>query len=436
MNRDIMRNTFFLLLFLFLILLISPIWGLVNQNGELFIDKTLRVDMVFTGDDNSQSAYISDLRWYNRATLNPVQFLSPFDFGEYRYMLISKNGDTLFKRGFSTLFEEWRSTSVARDKSRAFQQTLLMPFPGKKVKLVVEGRDSQGLFYPLISEVVNCESRPISMSTYNQYPLKTVHGDDLKDNYFDLLFVAEGYREEEMSKFYDDARRMKKALLSVSPYSRYRDRIRIKALALPSKDKGVDDPVNGKWANSVLSSSYNILGIDRYLNSFKVWDLYDYVLPLKFDHVAILVNSEKYGGGGIYNYFSIVAAGHRDAETVLVHELGHGMAGLGDEYFEDEVSYENFINLEIEPWYPNLTTLVDFNKKWTSLIDEKTPVPTPDVPAYRNVTGLFEGGGYVSEGVYRPSFDCLMRRNSADGFCEVCSNIIEEKILFYSSGEN
>ena len=75
---------------------------------------------------------------------------------------------------------------------------------------------------------------------------------------------------------------------------------------------------------------------------------------------------------------------------------------------------------DVEPWEPNLTTQADFAAKWQDMMH---------VPGI----GLFEGGGYQTKGVWRPSDDCRMKTNEAEGFCAVCRRAIERMIDFYVS---
>jgi len=119
------------------------------------------------------------------------------------------------------------------------------------------------------------------------------------------------------------------------------------------------------------------------------------------------------------------------SKKVAIHEFGHGFAGLGDEYYTSGVAYNEFYDLEEEPWEPNLTTLVDFESKWKDMVGQETPVPTPREPQYRDTVGVFEGGGYVSKGIYSPVMDCRMKSNQAEGFCPVCQRAIERMILYY-----
>jgi hypothetical protein len=85
----------------------------------------------------------------------------------------------------------------------------------------------------------------------------------------------------------------------------------------------------------------------------------------------------------------------------------------------------------VEPWEPNITTMVNFESKWKKLISKDTPVPTPSEEKFKNVTGLFEGGGYSAKGIYRSAMDCRMKSNNTKGYCSVCRNAIKQMIEFY-----
>ena len=87
-------------------------------------------------------------------------------------------------------------------------------------------------------------------------------------------------------------------------------------------------------------------------------------------------------------------------------------------------------NLNVEPWEPNLTTLVDFESKWADLVAPNTPIPTPNTNQYNNTVGAFEGGGYLVEGMYRPQRNCMMRNYAP--FCAVCNRTIEAVIEAHS----
>ena len=58
-----------------------------------------------------------------------------------------------------------------------------------------------------------------------------------------------------------------------------------------------------------------------------------------YEFVEILTNTRTYGGGGIFNLYSTVAADSLWAPYVFVHEFGHHFAGLADEYYTSDVAY-------------------------------------------------------------------------------------------------
>ena len=145
-----------------------------------------------------------------------------------------------------------------------------------------------------------------------------------------------------------------------------------------------------------------------------------------------MVNTHRYGGGGIFNHFSVFTSDNQWSKEVFVHEFGHQFGGLADEYFTSDVSYEEMLDTDKEPWNPNITTLVAFDGKWQNLISKGTPVPTPRSKKYKGKTGVFEGGAYMSKGVYSPSMDCKMRTNTAEGFCSACENAITEMLEMYT----
>ena len=96
-----------------------------------------------------------------------------------------------------------------------------------------------------------------------------------------------------------------------------------------------------------------------------------------YEFVEILVNGQTYGGGGIFNLYSTVAADSAWAPYIFVHEFGHHFAGLADEYYTSDVAYLPAAD-RVEPWEPNATALLDpATLKWKDLVTPGTPLPTP-----------------------------------------------------------
>jgi len=156
--------------------------------------------------------------------------------------------------------------------------------------------------------------------------------------------------------------------------------------------------------------------------------VHDKAAGVPYDQLIILVNTDRYGGGGFYNFLHVCTSDNKLSQKVFIHEFGHSFAGLGDEYYTSDVAYENYYNLKVEPWEPNLTTLVNFDSKWKKMVDSSTPVPTPRFSKYSTKVGAFEGGGYIPQGIFSPMEDCRMKSNETSHFCPVCQKAIVEVI--------
>ena len=56
--------------------------------------------------------------------------------------------------------------------------------------------------------------------------------------------------------------------------------------------------------------------------------------------------------------YTLTTAHHPDFQPVVVHEFGHSFGGLADEYAYTEAPSPQY-PYEVEPWEPNITTLID-----------------------------------------------------------------------------
>jgi hypothetical protein len=238
-----------------------------------------------------------------------------------------------------------------------------------------------------------------------------------------------------MEKFQADAERFTKALFQTAPYNSRRADFNVWTVELPSEESGTDISGIGVYKNTALNSGFYTFGIDRYLTTQDMKSIRDAVWNVPCDAIFILVNTEKYGGGGMYNFYAIGSADNPQTIRIFVHELGHSLAGLADEYFQSEVAYsDDFYHIEAEPWEPNITTLVHFETKWNDMLPNGTPVPTPLEEPYRDKLGVFEGGGYLAKGIYRPMDHCMMRDFAP--FCPACCRAILQMTDFLTDVDN
>jgi len=399
---------------------------------EFFTDRTMRFDFMMAGNSTTTKVYPVSFReepfWGGSLT----NLTDPFGYGNFRYEIFDAvTGNLLYSKGFCTLYQEWQTTAEAKTMERVFHEVATFPFPKNKVSFVLSIRGRDGKFSKLYETAIDPSGYFITREKPDAALATRIMGTGDPHTSLDIAFIAEGYTRGEMEKFRNDVKRMAEIIFAEAPFDKYKDQINIWAVEAPSQESGTDVPGEGIYVNTALSSSYYTFDVDRYLTTQDIRRVNDYAAAAPHDQIIVLINSTRYGGGGVYNYYSAVTADHKFTPQVLTHEFGHGFAGLGDEYYSSEVAYEEFYPLDVEPWEPNITTRVNFDAKWKNMIAKSVPVPTPNDKRYTGVTGLFEGGGYSAKGIYRPSFDCRMKSNQADSFCEVCQGALEAMIKSY-----
>ena len=254
-----------------------------------------------------------------------------------------------------------------------------------------------------------------------------------------------------MDKFYKDCQRAADAIFSHEPFKSMKNRFNVVAVGSVSNESGPSEPGKGIWHDTVLRSHYDTFYSDRYLTTSAVHKLFDLLSGVPFEHIIVLINTSRYGGGGIYNQWMCSSSDHATFKQVLVHEFGHSYAGLADEYNYGD-NHVEWYPADTEPWEPNITTLKDFNKKWKDLIAPGTPIPTTtnnnqqtsrptntqqggtreDLNAKTKRVGVFEGAGYMARGAYRPAELCRMNVNEVEDFCPVCTRAIIGITDFYT----
>ncbi len=399
---------------------------------KYFTDKVLRFDFMLAGNSNKTVVYPVGMKeelWFAGSHEN---LIDPFNYGNFKYEVFDAAENLLiYSRGFCTLFQEWQTTAEAKTMERSFYEVATIPFPKNKVRFVLNIRERNGNFIKLYERMIDPSDYYIIKEKTVNTAVTKIYGPGNPRECVDLAFVAEGYTADEMNKFREDVKKMADILFAESPFSDYRDKINIWAVEAVSSDSGTDIPGEKIYNNTVLNSTFFTFGTDRYLTTQDIKSVNDYAAAAPHDNIIVLINSNKYGGGGVYNYYSGTTAGHPLSPVVFIHEFGHGFAGLADEYYSSEVAYEEFYPLNVEPWEPNITTMVNFESKWKKMISRETKVPTPAEEKYSNVTGLFEGGGYSAKGIFRPELDCRMKSNSPKGYCSVCREAIKKMIEFY-----
>ena len=408
------------LCFLFCVVL-SALSVSAQDFNSWFRDKTLRIDYIFSGNDHEQHIAVDELcqspRWYGKR-----QHLAelPMEGNGQITVRDSVSGQVLYRNSFSTLFQEWQSYPEAKTIDKSFENVFLVPMPKRTVKVTLDLRNNRRQICASLTHVVNPKDiliRHIGEKGVNPYVYLQKAADTTRC--IRVAYVAEGYTKAEMPKFLEDARRAMGYLFSYEPFKSSRNKFSLVAVESPSEDSGVSIPDEGIWKNTAVLSNFDTFYSARYLTTLHLKRLHDVLAGIPYEHIIVLVNTDRYGGGGILNSYELCAAHHPTFRPVVVHEFGHSFAGLADEYAYDTEEVPMYPH-DVEPWEQNITTKADFKGKWSNLIGKDPKA------------GFYEGAGYSPKGVFRAYPDCRMRTNENPEFCPACKQAIQAVIDFYT----
>jgi len=443
---------------------------------------TMRLDYYHTGDASQEvfsvdRIVIEPLPWPG----NPSQAIDSSNLGKYFFEVRdAKTKQVLYSRGFASIYGEWETTDEAKTVKRTFQESLRFPPPTAPVSIVLKKRDAKNVFQDVWTTSIDPADQFIDRSKpVAPAPLITIQKTGEPEDRVDFLILGDGYTAAEAKKFEADARRLTEVLFATSPFKENRRSFNVWALCPPAAESGISRPSTGIYRDSFLGATYDAFGSERYVLSFDNRALRRTAQFAPYEFIEVIVNGRTYGGGGIFNLYSTVAADNAFANYVFVHEFGHHFAGLGDEYYTSSVAYTPPAD-RVEPWEPNVTALLDISTlKWRNLASpfaNVTPIPTPwnkeefenysreiqrrrmqlrkdkrpeeemealfreelaheqkmfAAEKYYGHVGAFEGALYEARGYYRPEVDCIMFSRT-DHFCKVCRAAIERIIKMYS----
>jgi hypothetical protein len=380
--------------------------------------RTMRVDYLHTGGPGGEvlklDRVVAEGPWPGSRT----RLSDDTNLGEYFFEIVDgATKQVMYSRGFSSIYGEWITTPEVGIANRTFHESLRFPWPTAPVRVVVKKRDPQNTFHAFWSIEIDPSSSTVSRlgrpADAKAWPIIESGRANEK---VDLLLMSDGYSTDDLPKFHADAARLVSALFELEPFKSRKNDFNVRALDLPGRR---------------LSVQSNIFGLERYQLTYDNRALRDLGASAPYDVAVILTNDQRYGGGGIFNLQSTVAAGAKASEYVFIHELAHNLAGLGDEYVGN-VTYVTGVVRKVEPWEPNLTALLDPTRlKWRELVEPGTPLPTP--MSFAGKVGAFEGAGYEARGLYRGEADCIMFSRNPVGFCRVCQRAINRVIDTYTS---
>lgn len=260
----------------------------------------------------------------------------------------------------------------------------------------------KGLYLNLLSILIILFLSPCPIMA--QFLIEKIedHGNDA--NRMVWVIMGDGYTSFQLDDFHQDVDSIINEFFITQPWTEYKNFISIYRIDVISNESGADHPSSNVYVDTALDATYDTFGISRLLtvNDAKAFDIASSVSS--FDAVMVIVNDQQYGGSG--GATSVISC-HEKSGRIALHEAGHLIGCLADEY---ETPYPGFPEGDSES---NVTYQTEFEYiPWKNWIESGTPLPTPEIGSEYEA-GIYEGARYRSTGIYRPTYNSIMRSLNA-----------------------
>jgi hypothetical protein len=327
-----------------------------------------------------------------------------------------------------------RDGTIERLEPEAARSAVIdMPWYDEPGDVVVHGPGE-----PLRAAVAEIARPPVGAvaKAAPPFPVTTLFG-AANPRALTLVFLAEGFRAAELPAYHAVVDAFIAKLRATAPFSTNMDALAAVRVESISPESGIDDGPRkvATLFDGAFANPRRLIVVDQ----GKAKTMADKAVPGSRPFVGLVVaNTTEYGGsGGAVAVFSREAT----APDIALHELGHTLFGLADEYSDAGASMT-------EPDEPNVTrkprpgaAWTDADRqalKWRPFLTAGIALPTssnPNCDHVHNVTGppgvgAFEGGKYRHCQVFRPTADCKMRTLTAP-FCPVCQDVIRRKLATF-----
>ena len=278
------------------------------------------------------------------------------------------------------------------DLSRAGMERVYYDAPDE------QGRLSGGLIYlplPDLSGIPTAAGSAVTTILDNGPPANRV----------DLVFVGDGYLESELGSYAVHAVNGLNELLSQEPFLTYSTYFNAHRVDVISNESGVDnDPVPDINRDTALDMGFWCSGIERLLcvNVSKAYQHANNAADI--DQVFAVANSTKYGGAGYSSSdLATYSGGNGLATEVAIHELGHSLGNLADEYdYNDGATYEGPELPQRNVSILDADAMDAAGTKWALWLGD------PGI-GFDGLVDTYEGARYYEFGIYRPSINSKMR---------------------------
>ena len=224
------------------------------------------------------------------------------------------------------------------------------------------------------------------------------------ENRIDLVFVGDGYRVEDLDDFEIHVENAMDAFFGIEPLQSYLPLFNVHRVDVISNETGVDnDPTNGIQRDTAMDMGFWCSGIERLLcvDTGLAWGYANNVPST--DAILAVANSSMYGGAG-YSWADIgtFAGANSSAPDIAIHEIGHSLANLADEYFYTGDTYSGPEPSERNASIYDAAAMQSNGAKWANWLGESSG-------PWDGTCNTYEGCMYADYGIYRPSNNSMMR---------------------------
>ncbi len=261
--------------------------------------------------------------------------------------------------------------------------------------------------------------------SYTGLRVKTLVKNGEPSRKVDLVFVGDGYLRSDLGaggRYEKSVRSVLTELWSYNVFRDYRKDFNVHLVYLESKKEG---DIHYALGSEVSDARRNFAVLKR---ADKLPTVLANAPEVDAAIVLTTLNARSNSGHGSSGR---VLLAEQDT-VVLAHELGHLLAGLGDEYSSTQLLWDRQLNpipkgrdfsqvnlTTSEHVDPSNEKTIAKTAKWGDLL--KYPDAFPLISAY-------QGGYYNEVGVWRPSYECTMRDSRFPRFCPVCHRALAKSI--------
>jgi hypothetical protein len=219
------------------------------------------------------------------------------------------------------------------------------------------------------------------------------------------VITGDGFTADQQQDLLQEALAMARKLVDAPELASHSSVWNVHVLTAVSRNSGIAANRLTRGSRTAFNASLNCSDIERV--ACVDWNLVHAALLSErapFDELAVILNTDLYVGSSSSS--GMLTSRHRDAPAVVLHEMGHQLAQLGDEYVDAAVARESRKFYQ-EGRFPNVTTATDPALiPWRHWFADAQRIPVdPDETGI----GRFEGAYYMPIGFYRPKSDSFMR---------------------------